>query len=56
MLSVGPEAVAKVIERALGARRPQSRYVVPSVTRGLIGARQVLPARAWDAMMRVAVR
>ena len=56
LLSVGPEAVAKVIERALGARRPQSRYVVPSVTRGLIGARQVLPARAWDAMMRVAVR
>jgi NAD(P)-dependent dehydrogenase (short-subunit alcohol dehydrogenase family) len=56
MLSVGPGAVAKVIERALTARRPQARYVVPSMTRGLIGVRQLLPGRAWDAMMRVAVR
>jgi NAD(P)-dependent dehydrogenase (short-subunit alcohol dehydrogenase family) len=56
LLSVGPGAVAKVIERALRSRRPQARYVVPSMTRGLIGVRQLMPGRAWDAMMRVAVR
>jgi NAD(P)-dependent dehydrogenase (short-subunit alcohol dehydrogenase family) len=56
VLSVGPGAVAKVIECALTSRRPQARYVVPSVTRGLIGVRQVLPSRAWDAVMRTATR
>lgn len=55
LLAVGPGAVAKVIERALTTRRPHSRYVVPGVTRGLIGVRQLVPARVWDAMMGVAV-
>jgi NAD(P)-dependent dehydrogenase (short-subunit alcohol dehydrogenase family) len=56
VLSIGPQAVAKVIERAITSRHPQPRYVVPSVTRGLIGVRQILPSRAWDGMMRAAVR
>jgi NAD(P)-dependent dehydrogenase (short-subunit alcohol dehydrogenase family) len=56
LLSVGPDAVAKVIERALTRRRPHTRYVVPVMTRGLIGVRQVLPGRAWDAMLRTVVR
>jgi NAD(P)-dependent dehydrogenase (short-subunit alcohol dehydrogenase family) len=54
-LAVGPGAVAKVIERAVTSRHPQPRYVVPTMTRGLIGLRQVLPSRAWDTMMRTAV-
>ena len=32
------------------------QYVVPVMTRGLIGVRQVLPGRAWDAMLRTVVR
>jgi NAD(P)-dependent dehydrogenase (short-subunit alcohol dehydrogenase family) len=56
LLSVGPGAVAKVIEKALTTRRPHARYVVPGMTRGLIGARQLLPGKAWDAVMGVAVR
>jgi NADP-dependent 3-hydroxy acid dehydrogenase YdfG len=55
-MSVGPGAVAKVIEKALTSKHPQGRYVVPSMTRGLIGFRQILPSRAWDAVMRGAVR
>jgi NADP-dependent 3-hydroxy acid dehydrogenase YdfG len=54
--AVGPGAVAKVIERALTARRPHTRYVVPVMTRGLIGVRQLLPGRAWDGMLRTVVR
>jgi NAD(P)-dependent dehydrogenase (short-subunit alcohol dehydrogenase family) len=56
MMSVGPGAVAKVIERALTTRRPHARYVVPAMTRGLIGVRQVLPGKAWDAVMGIATR
>jgi short-subunit dehydrogenase len=56
LMSVGPGAVAKVIEKALTRRRPHGRYVVPVMTRGLIGTRQMLPTRAWDAVLRMAVR
>lgn len=56
MMSVGPDAVAKVIEKAITAKRPQARYVVPSATRGLLGLRQVLPSRGWDAVMRARMR
>jgi NAD(P)-dependent dehydrogenase (short-subunit alcohol dehydrogenase family) len=56
LLSVGPDVVAKAVEKALTRRRPHSRYVVPSVTRGTIGLREVLPGRAWDAMLRTVVR
>ena len=56
LMSVGPGAVARVIERALTARRPHTRYVVPVMTRGLIGVRQAMPGNAWDAMLRTVVR
>jgi len=56
LLAVGPDAVAKVIERALTRRRPHTRYVVPVMTRGLIGVRQMLPGRSWDAMLRTVVK
>ena len=56
LLAVGPGAVAKVIERAITTRRPHARYVVPVMTRGLIGARQLMPSKAWDAAMGVATR
>ena len=51
-LGAGPEAVAKVIERALVARRPRARYTVTASAKLAIGQRRLLPDRAWDAIMR----
>jgi len=56
LMSVGPDRVAKVIERSLTRRSPHARYVVPVVTRGLIGTRLSMPTRAWDTMLRTIVR
>ena len=47
-----PEAVAKVIEKAITARRPRARYTVTPSAKVLIANRAVLPDRAWDALMR----
>jgi NAD(P)-dependent dehydrogenase (short-subunit alcohol dehydrogenase family) len=47
-----PEAVAKVIEKALSARRPRARYTVTPSAKLLIAQRAVLPDRGWDAVMR----
>ncbi len=47
-----PEAVAKVIEKALTARRPRTRYTVtPSATMSIIG-RRLMTDRMWDRAMR----
>jgi NAD(P)-dependent dehydrogenase (short-subunit alcohol dehydrogenase family) len=56
LFAVGPDVVARTVERALTAPHPQGRYVTPSLARGLIGMRQLLPSRAWDAVLRVANR
>ncbi|HKE11209.1 MAG TPA: oxidoreductase [Myxococcota bacterium] len=47
-----PEAVAKVIERAIAARRPRPRYPVTLAARGFMGARRWLGARGFDAVLR----
>jgi NAD(P)-dependent dehydrogenase (short-subunit alcohol dehydrogenase family) len=47
-----PEAVARTIEKAIGARRPRARYTVTPSARALIAQHAVLPDAAWDAMMR----
>jgi hypothetical protein len=47
-----PEAVAKVIEKALRAQRPRARYTVTPSAKLLIAQRAVLPDRGWDAVMR----
>lgn len=47
--AVGPAAVARTIGKAIEARRPRTRYVVPGFTRGVLLARRLLPDRAWDA-------
>ena len=52
-LAVEPEAVASVIEKAIEARHPRSRYVVPGFVRLLLLARRVLPDRMWDAALRL---
>jgi short-subunit dehydrogenase len=47
-LGSGPEAVAKVIERALTAKRPRTRYPVTASARILLTNRAVLSDRLWD--------
>jgi NAD(P)-dependent dehydrogenase (short-subunit alcohol dehydrogenase family) len=51
VLGAGPEAVARVIERAITARRPRARYVVTPGARVMIGLHAVLPDRAFDAVL-----
>jgi NAD(P)-dependent dehydrogenase (short-subunit alcohol dehydrogenase family) len=47
----GPEAVAKVIDKAISSRRPRPRYKVTASARVILGLRRILPDRAWDAFM-----
>ena len=51
-LGGGPDAVAKVIERAIGSRNPRPRYKVTASARLAIAQRRLLPDRAWDAVLR----
>jgi NAD(P)-dependent dehydrogenase (short-subunit alcohol dehydrogenase family) len=51
-LGRGPETVARAIEKAISARRPRSRYPVTASARLALGARRLLPDRAWDRAMR----
>jgi NADP-dependent 3-hydroxy acid dehydrogenase YdfG len=50
-LGGGPEAVAEVIEKAITARRPRTRYKVTASARLLMAQRALLPDRAWDAVV-----
>ena len=47
-----PEAVAEVIEKAITAASPKTRYKVTLAARVLMGLRRVLPDRAFDAFLR----
>ena len=51
-LGAGPEAVAKVIEKAISRRRPKARYPVTASARVLLFQRRLVSDRVWDAMMR----
>jgi NAD(P)-dependent dehydrogenase (short-subunit alcohol dehydrogenase family) len=51
-LGAGPDAVAKVIERAISARRPRPRYPVTASARLLLAQRRLFGDRAWDGVMR----
>jgi NAD(P)-dependent dehydrogenase (short-subunit alcohol dehydrogenase family) len=44
--------VAKVIERAIKARRPRARYRVTASARVLLWQRKMMPDWAWDAFLR----
>ena len=48
----GPDAVAKVIARALKSSRPKARYRVTPSARLMISQRRVMPDRLWDLLMR----
>ena len=51
-LAAEPDAVAQVIEKAIGARRPRTRYTVTLAARVLMATRRRLSDRAFDAVMR----
>jgi NADP-dependent 3-hydroxy acid dehydrogenase YdfG len=51
-LGAGPEAVARVIAKAIGARRPKTRYPVTASARLALTQRRLLTDRMWDRMMR----
>lgn len=51
-LGGGPEAVARVIDRALSAARPRARYLVTPSARLAITQRRLTPDRVWDMFMR----
>jgi short-subunit dehydrogenase len=51
-LGAGPEAVAKVIEKAITARKPRTRYPVTASARLLMANHAVLPDRGWDLVVR----
>ncbi len=50
-LGGGPDAVAKVIEKAITARRPKTRYRVTASARVFLTQRALLPDRAWDRVV-----
>jgi len=51
-LGGGPDAVAKVIERSLKARRPKIRYTVTPSASLSLASRKLMGARGWDAAMK----
>jgi NAD(P)-dependent dehydrogenase (short-subunit alcohol dehydrogenase family) len=51
-LAAGPEAVAQVIDKAINAKRPKTRYPVTAAARVLMATRRWLPDPAFDAFLR----
>jgi NAD(P)-dependent dehydrogenase (short-subunit alcohol dehydrogenase family) len=51
-LGGGPKDVAEVIEKALTARRPRTRYKVTASARILMAQRALMPDRVWDVAIR----
>lgn len=56
LLSAPPETVAAVIERAITAARPRTRYVITPAAAVLINTRRLFGARAFDAYLRTQFR
>ena len=49
---MGPECIAKAIERAIESRRPAARYVAPFRARLMLALTALLPTRWLDAIIR----
>ena len=52
LIAVGPDAVARAIERAVTAAHPRPRTVVTPAGKSLVHLRRLLGTRAWDALLR----
>ena len=46
------EDIARVITRAVTARRPRTRYLINPVARSVVTMNRLLPGRAYDAIIR----
>jgi NAD(P)-dependent dehydrogenase (short-subunit alcohol dehydrogenase family) len=55
-MSASPETVAKVIEKAVTARRPATRYVITGTAKLMVHSRRLLGARVVDAINRLELR
>ena len=51
-LGGGPDAVAKVIDKAISSSRPRPRYTVTPSARLSIAQRKLVTDRGWDRLMR----
>jgi NAD(P)-dependent dehydrogenase (short-subunit alcohol dehydrogenase family) len=51
-LGGGPETVARVIEKAISARKPRTRYPVTPSARMILTQRRLLSDRMWDRFLR----
>jgi NAD(P)-dependent dehydrogenase (short-subunit alcohol dehydrogenase family) len=51
-LASAPEAAARVIARAIEAKRPRARYLVTAFARVALLGKRLLPDAAWDAFWR----
>ncbi|HYZ94119.1 MAG TPA: oxidoreductase [Actinomycetota bacterium] len=52
LAAAGPETVARVVDRAVSSRVPQTRYRVTSGARFMLTARKLMPDRAFDTLLR----
>jgi hypothetical protein len=50
--AVGPECIARAVEKAAAARWPRARYVAPLRTQLMIGLLRALPSRWADFITR----
>ena len=55
-LSAPPEAVAKIVSRALEARHPRARYPAAGGARPILLLRRLLPDRLFDRALRLMFR
>src|SRR2546429_8531397 len=56
MFAAEPDRVARVIDKAISARRPRARYPVTAAARVLMALRRWLPDRGFDAFLRTQFR
>ncbi|MGN9807363.1 oxidoreductase [Micromonospora sp. L32] len=56
MLAATPETAARVIERAVTARRPRTRYLVTAAAWAMVHTRRLLGARVFDTVARLQFR
>jgi len=54
--AVQPEVVAKVVSKALNTKNPKARYVTPIDAKILMFLRRILPDRAFDNLLRFALK
>ncbi len=46
------EDIARVITQAVTARRPRARYLINPVAKSIVAVNRILPARAYDSVLR----